>query len=139
MILTLLRDSPLTAAAHLGTFGVVSIDGVRFCDTLEPVRASLDPLEDHPAIPVGRYRVTIRYSALNKMMVPTLWDVPGRSNIEIHSLNAVNQTLGCIGVGHGRSGNGIIHSREAFNALMPKLAPVLAAQQDVFIDVREPD
>lgn len=135
MILELRRD----AGAADRTFGTLWIDGVRFCETLEPARAALD----FPCIPAGRYRITIYYSLRHKSMVPLLHDVPGRMYIEIHIGNVVGgehtDSRGCILVGESRQGDALLHSRDAFNALMPKLAPVLAAQQDVWIDVREPD
>lgn len=138
MILELRRD----AGTADRTFGTLWIEGVKFCDTLEPARQALDPLEDFPAIPSGRYRVTIYYSLRHKSMVPLLHDVPGRTYIEIHIGNVVGgehtDSRGCILVGESRLGDALLHSRDAFNALMPKLAPVLAAQQDVWIDVREP-
>lgn len=140
MILELRRDVGTAAR----TFGTLWIEGVRFCETLEPARKALDPLEDFPAIPSGRYRVTIYYSLRHKSMVPLLHDVPGRTSIEIHvgnfsSPTGPNDTQGCILVGQARQGDALLHSQDAFNALMPKLAPVLASHQDVWIDVREPE
>lgn len=135
MTLTLQRDD-CTADR---TFGTLSIDGVLQCQTLEPARTDLDPLEDHPAIPPGRYRVSIRFSVKFQTLLPCVNNVPGRTNIEIHAGNVVANTAGCILVGESRLGHAIVHSRDALGDLMRRLAPDLAANKDVFIDVRNPD
>lgn len=120
------------------TLGTLFLDGVPFCETCEPPRAELNPLEDHPAIPEGRYRVTIRWSLKFSQMLPVLSGVPKRTNIEIHAGNRSDQTEGCILVGDERLGSAVLHSRDTLQKLMTKLAPVLAAQQDVFLHVVNP-
>jgi hypothetical protein len=96
----------------LSTEGDFSIDGERFCWTLElPVRDGLPG----SAIPIGTYKVTAYPSPKFGRIMPLLVDVPGRSNIEIHWLNTPSETDGCIGLGDTIGKNFIGKSREAFD------------------------
>ncbi len=117
--------------------GKLAIDGQPQCFTLEPPRKEDNPLEDHPAIGLGTYPVHIRYSVKHQMMLPCIDRVPGRSAIEIHAGNVATETEGCVLVGEDRLGRAVIHSRDALQALMAKLAPTLARQESVTITVEE--
>lgn len=134
MILTLERQHCYQDRAE----GTLFLDGAFECFTLEPPRRAENPLIDHPAIPAGAYKVTISYSPKFRMMLPHLGNVPGRQNIEIHMGNEASETLGCILVGQFRGGKGILHSRDALNALMAKLAQELYQQKPVEIIVQDP-
>ena len=48
-------------------------------------------------------------------------NVPGCSNIEIHRGNTESDSEGCVLVGLARSGDTIIYSEKAFDALMSYL------------------
>lgn len=72
--------------------------------TLE--RPLADP--EHPAIPEGRYPVTLYNSPRFKRTVLLLHGVPGREAIEIHAGNTVGDSKGCILVGKSRLGPGVI-------------------------------
>src|SRR6266446_3207635 len=109
-----------------GTPGDLFIDDVHECATLE--RALGDP--EHPAILYGRYPVTLRPTYNKKLwtpkddrVLPHIENVPGHEGIEMHALNSVDQTEGCVGVGTARSHipNEILESRLALVALMEKL------------------
>ncbi len=74
-----------------------------FCDTLEPHAIDWNKEEKvagKTAIPAGRYRVTIRYSATFKRKMPFLENVPHFSGIMLHTGNtAEKHSRGCILVG----------------------------------------
>lgn len=134
MTLTLKRERYLMDRVE----GSLFVDGVFQCFTLEPPRVQEYPPEDHPAIPPGTYPVAIRYSQKFKALVPHIDQVPGRTAIEIHAGNiAQRDSLGCILVGEQRLGAAILHSRDALQALMSRIAPSLARHQSVTLTVEE--
>jgi hypothetical protein len=130
MILDVIRDSYTPTA----TLGRLLVNGVYCCFTLEPAN---DPTLPHPCIPLGNYVVTLRYSVRFQQTVPYLHDVPGRSDIEIHVGNTVPDTHGCILVGEQRFGTAVLHSRDAFNALLATLQPILAKGEHVSVTVSD--
>lgn len=77
-----------------GTFGILKDEaGNRLCVTCEP------PLTgNHPCIPKGIYHCIPH----NSLAHPNTWElqnVPGRSEILIHTGNTIKDTKGCILVG----------------------------------------
>ena len=92
------------------TEGILTIDGVFFCHTLEDTTRNLTlekKIKDHTAIPEGTYSVEVSYSPRFKRLLPLLIDVPYFSGIRIHRGNTAEDTSGCILVGV-KSGEGII-------------------------------
>lgn len=77
------------ASSNQGTFGMLSIDGVPQCLTLEPVI---------PAIPDGTYDC-IPHSGPKFQNVWEVTNVPGHSAILLHSGNTIDDTHGCVMVG----------------------------------------
>lgn len=77
-----------------GTPGVITIDNVLLCHTLE--RPWLDNQHDISCIPTGTYSVTYNYSPHLEKLTWELLDVPGRTNIRIHPANLIGELLGCI-------------------------------------------
>ena len=79
--------------------GKLSIDGVFQCYFLE--RPYNDP--EHPPIPEGEYPVRMRDSAFwaqhGFKQVPGIFDVPGRTDIEIHPANRASELKGCVHAG----------------------------------------
>lgn len=105
------------------TTGDLLVDGAFECHTLElPVKDGLPG----SAIPPGTYRVTVADSPHFRRPMPLLVNVPGRSEIEIHWGDFPRDTRGCILVGVLELDNSLGRSRDAFNALFPKIqgAPV---------------
>ncbi len=104
----------------LPTFGVMtSRDGQFTCVTLE--RPADDPV--HPCVPAAKYvvdKVTHHPDTPGAYPCPGLRDVPHRSNIEIHILNTVAESLGCIGPGEDIADDrlSIEHSGDAFKRMM---------------------
>lgn len=128
MKLTLFRRKTLAT----GTLGVLSIDGIFECFTLErPTEPSGGPAPF--CIPVGTYRIALIFSHHFQMIVPSLMDVPGRTDIEIHPANWISDLLGCIAVGQNQSDGYVGMSRAAFSALMDKLKN----QTDITIEISE--
>ena len=120
------------------TIGRLSIDGVRFCDTLEDTDRGLR--QDLPvsvlrakkkkgvtAIPTGRYRVTLemqspkykdrqQYAFCNGY-VPRLLNVPAYEGVLIHIGNTNKDTEGCILVGENKVVGKVVNSTDTFRKL----------------------
>lgn len=85
-----------------GTFGVLSIDGIPQCLTLEPVIS---------AIPDGEYDC-IPHSGTKFQNVWEITGIPGHTAILFHNGNTINDTENCVLVGqnfaniNGRRGIG---------------------------------
>lgn len=120
------------------TIGRLSIDGVRFCDTLEDTDRGLR--QDLPvsvlrakkkkgvtAIPTGRYRVTLEMQspkykdrqqyAFCKGYIPRLLNVPAYDGVLIHIGNTHRDTEGCILVGENKVVGKVINSTDTFHKL----------------------
>lgn len=112
------------------TFGEMrDASDTRLCFSLERpyVDANHDGLTDKgvSCIPAGTYRVKRRWSPKHQRNVYGLLDVPGRSDIEIHSANDARELEGCIALGteFGEvetkkfgAGYGVRHSKDAVAA-----------------------
>ena len=124
MNLTITRQQ----GSALSTPGMLDIDGVFQCYTLEP---RMDRSHGKPyAIPAGKYPLVLErsphFSAIMgyDFITPHVLDVPGFDYIEIHPGNKAADTLGCCLVGETRSattpdwiGNSVV----AFTTLLVRL------------------
>lgn len=125
MQITLTRTWPSLTA----TLGSLDIDGVFQCYTLE--RRDVQ-------IPEGTYPVTIQYSPKFQRNMPHIDDVPGRTAIEIHWGNYIEDTDGCVLVGeHKIDADFIGNSIKAFNELYAKLETVIGEPMSVIITSKE--
>ena len=143
MELTLYRSK----SDALATLGHLFIDGVPFCVTLEDVVRE-DPNPATPAneakvygqtaIPAGRYKVAITWSAkFGRDMVAVL-DVPGFTGIRIHSGNDADDTLGCILVGKVIDGPDRIHGgSEMMPKLFSRITDALRGSESVWLNIQE--
>src|ERR1700676_4364533 len=116
----------------ISTEGQLSIDGERFCWTLElPVRDGLPG----SAIPKGTYKPVAYDSPHFGRKVPLLVDVPGRSEIEIHYGNTAADTRGCILLGGAMPGKDFIgDSRQIFDDFWAiAQGPIEAGECDIEI------
>lgn len=119
--------------------GHLYIDGVYFCDTLEPSDRGLT--EDMTAeqiayiknpgltaIPTGTYQIDFKtwsprfgrdkfYLVSCSGYLPRLEDVPGFNGILIHCGNVKADTKGCILVGRNTTKAHVNHSRDTFRQL----------------------
>lgn len=103
------------------TIGILSIDGVFQCYTLEPQKTPSGTSKG--CIPAGEYRLGIRFSNRFQRLMPALYDVPGFDGILIHKGNFPQNTQGCILVGQRRDPNPdtIAQSGLAWDDLMMKI------------------
>lgn len=95
------------------TFGILFFNGHFQCFTLE---------NTSKIIPEGEYKISLYDSPKNKMIVPLLNSVPGRSMIEIHPANWSKELEGCIAVGTELRPDMLVFSRIAFRELMSKIS-----------------
>ena len=87
------RITRVATNATEGTFGVLTVDGMPFCVTLEPY--SNDNQSNVSCIPAQQYMCK-PYSSAKYNNVYQVMNVPGRSSILFHSGNTDNHTEGCI-------------------------------------------
>lgn len=123
MQLRLIREPSRLGA----TLGVLFVDGVFECFTLEDVVRAGEKVDGQTAIPAGRYQVVITFSNRFQRPLPLLVNVPGFERIRIHAGNTDADTEGCILVGADRGLNAVLQSRLAFADLFPKLETALKA------------
>ena len=116
MKLTLVREP----SANERTFGVLFVDGVFECHTLEDV-VRAEKVAGVTAIPPGLYRVVVSWSPRFQKRLPLLENVPGFSGVRIHAGNSARDTEGCILPGLVRDGDRVLQSRTAFMRLFEKL------------------
>lgn len=101
------------------TCGMLAIDGVFECYTLEPAAGP-------ERVPAATYQVKVELSPKFERFTPHLLDVPGHTYEEIHYGNGPDDTLGCTLVGQTHGVDWVGNSRVAFDALMAKLPPAFA-------------
>ena len=128
----------------LSTPGLLDINGVFECYTLEPPHRDApdrlatpraDSSHQKPcAIPAGTYKIAFASSPRFNTVTPRVLAVPGFTAIEIHWGNFPRDTHGCLLVGQTRAPDFVGNSREAFHALMAKLAPAGAAGESITIE-----
>lgn len=88
------------------------VDGRFECYVLEPP----DP------IPAGIFDILLLHSARFNRIMPFLQSVPGHTAVEIHWGNTAADTRDCLLVGQTVGPDEVGRSRDAFDALFPKLA-----------------
>ncbi len=116
-----------------GTLGALTRDGAFVCHTLEPD----EDRSQHPAIPLGTYKIVVSYSTRFRRMLPLVLNVPGRLGIRIHSGNFEHDTDGCILLGMGRTGQVLTDSRTACEVFQSAIAPCLAKDVPVTLQIIE--
>ena len=136
------------------TIGKLYVDGVPFCDTLEPTdrgltsSMTLDEIKSikvkgKTAIPTGIYHVDLNsvsprfknrsWAKIYGGRVPRLQGVRGFSAVLIHVGNSAADTEGCILVGRNTEVGKVTDSRATWCKLMSMM---LAAKEYVIISVR---
>lgn len=107
------------------TMGLLFIDGIFFCDTIEDKYRGQNltntKVTNETCVPYGVYSVKITYSSKFKKDMPQLLDVPYFSGVRIHSGNKATDTSGCIIVGVKSKNGEVVESRKTYNALMRRL------------------
>lgn len=117
------------------TIGNLYVDGVKFCDTLEPTDRDLTnkmtpwqimckKVKGKTAIPTGTYVIDMttvsprfasrKWARANSGRVPRLCNVPGFAGVLIHVGNTASETEGCILVGYNKAKGKVLNSTEAY-------------------------
>jgi hypothetical protein len=124
------------AYTPLGTFGLMTVEGTDFeCFTVEEVWRGNKP--NVSCVPIGNYGLVLSmhgYSTGRPYSAYRLVGVPGRSLINIHVANTIDDIEGCIGLGEefgcvlsnksGRWLPAVIRSRTAFRRFMSAMEGV---------------
>lgn len=102
------------------TIGSLSIDGKKFCDTLEDKVRDLNKngvfdgdekkVYAETAIPYGTYDIVVDYSPKFKRELPSLQNVRHFEGILIHRGNTAEDSAGCILVGENKVKGKVINS-----------------------------
>ena len=102
------------------TIGSLSIDGKKFCDTLEDKVRDLNKngvfdgdekkVYGETAIPYGTYDVVVDHSPKFKRELPRLQNVRHFEGILIHRGNTAEDSAGCILVGENKVKSKVINS-----------------------------
>ena len=120
------------------TIGVLYVNNVRFCETLEDTDRGLKQsmptgiinqkkIYGKTAIPTGTYRVVLSISPKFKNkswgkkyggLVPEILDVKGYVGIRLHPLSNASQTEGCPGVGDNKEVDKLLNSQKRNFELM---------------------
>ena len=117
------------------TIGRLSVDGVKFCDTLEDkVRPDGVKVWGETAIPAGVYKVIITESARFKRRLPLLVDVPMFEGIRIHPGNTAVDTHGCILVGVNSVKGKVTQSQVTFK----RLFALMEKADEITIEITNP-
>ena len=142
------------------TIGILSIDGKRFCETLEDVdrnlnsSMSVEQIKDikkpnETAIPTGTYKVTLDifspkfgnksfYKKTCNGKLPRILNVKGFDGILIHvgeGINGKDLTSGCILVGKNTIKGGLTNSKECFKKLYAKLKTAIDNKKQITIRI----
>ena len=139
------------------TIGVLFIDGIRYCETLEDYDRGLkqsDPLPTiqkrkvagETAIPKGVYEVTMnvtspKYAAVAwyynfcRGKMPRLKDVPGFDGILIHPGTDALDTRGCILVGKNTKVGKLTDSRASFQEIYKQMKEAADHGEKITIEI----
>lgn len=128
------------------TIGALSINGQKFCDTLEDKNRDLnhdgdltDPGEEKiyskTAIPFGKYKVEIIHSPHFKRELPWLRGVPHFEGILIHRGNTENDSSGCILVGENKVKGKVINSAKYELELVKLIKKAIVKGETIEIEI----
>jgi len=137
------------------TVGTLSIDGERFCETLEDRDRGLSramgeaqvrslKVYGETAIPTGTYSVRLSRSVAfaakpwakrHGGMVPEVQDVPGFTGVRMHPGNTAADSQGCILVGRNTVKGGLTRSQETWHLLMARLEEAAEDDERIYLDI----
>ncbi len=101
-----------------GTFGIIVIEGVFFCVSLE--KPWKDNRSDISCIPAGTYKCK-RVQSPRFGNTFEICNVEGRTHILFHAGNTEKDTRGCVLLGEGMTNRGITQSRKALKKFFAEL------------------
>lgn len=126
------------------TIGILSVNGVRLCNTLEDVVRS-EKVYGKTAIPAGTYRVLMNtvspkfqdrtWAKPYGGIVPRLRNVPDFQGVLIHPGNTAADTDGCILVGDNTIKGQLTNSTNRYYELMGKLLAAALAGEAIDITI----
>lgn len=128
------------------TIGIVSIDGVRFSNSLEDTDRGLNntmtpneikckKIYGQTAIPTGQYEVIFNYSVKYKKEMPLILNVPGFEGIRIHSGNTAQDSCGCILIGDNTAKGCLTNSRVKTQLLYDKMRFAISKGEKIYINI----
>lgn len=139
------------------TIGILYVDGIRFCETLEDKDRGLkqtDPLSTikckkvygETAIPTGIYTVQMniispKYAGISwyqktcRGRMPRLENVPGFEGILIHPGNTALDSYGCLLVGRNTVKGQVTQSRDTFEKLYKKMRAASDRGEKITIEI----
>lgn len=139
------------------TVGLLYVDGVRLCETLEDKDRGLNQADDlsvirsvkvygETAIPAGTYTVAMnivspKYSAVKWYKdlcggkMPRLLAVPGFEGILIHPGNTALDSYGCILVGRNTKVGQLTESKATFKKLYKKMKDAYDRGETITIEI----
>ena len=139
------------------TIGVLFIDGIRYCETLEDADRGLkwnDPLSfiqsrkvaGETAIPKGKYTITMNvtspkyagvawYWNFCRGKMPRLLHVPGFDGILIHPGNDALDTRGCILVGKNTKVGKLTDSKACFQQIYKLMKAAADKGEEITIEI----
>lgn len=121
---------------NYGTIGVLFINDVEFCDTLEDKIRQIK-IKNETCIDAGIYQVIINYSMRFKKKMPLLVNVPKFEGIRIHAGNTIANTSGCILLGINDFDDRLIASKIMFDKFFTLLEKALVNQNCIIEIVNE--
>ena len=121
------------------TIGSLSVNGEKFCDTLEDRVRDLAGGEakvpGETAIPEGRYKVIVNRSPKFGRDLPRLLDVPMFEGVLIHRGNTDEDSAGCILVGENKVKGKVINSTPYEEKLVTLCKAALAGGETIEIEI----
>ena len=113
------RINRISSSPNSGTFGVMTINGLPFCVTLERYKYGNE--QNKSCIPTGQYTCK-RVESHNFGNSFEVSNVANRTNILIHVGNTVDDSSGCILLGSSfgklKDKHAILKSRDTINEFM---------------------
>lgn len=138
------------------TIGVLSVNGVRFSETVEDkdrgLNSSMSVNEvlsikkpGITAIPTGVYKVVLSVSPKFKKktwaqkyggLVPEITNVKGYSGVRIHPANYATELEGCVAPGQNKVKGGVINSSGTYLTLMEKyIFPAWTRKEEIILEI----
>lgn len=127
------------------TIGTLSINGKRFCDTLEDRNRDINKngrfdgsekkIMHQTAIPFGIYAVTVGVSPRFKRELPRILNVPEFDGVLIHRGNTHEHTSGCILVGENKEKGKVLNSAKYELELVKLCKSAIDGKEQITLEI----